>query len=91
MLRFNTFVGGAISVLTTTNGAHFVEANMAEETVVIHSAGQHTLAGNAFLVDGALGIASTNWNATSFIASVAAAAFAITTTSHRNTNAFSFG
>lgn len=64
---------------------------MAEETIVVHSAGQHTLSGDAFLVDGALGVASADGNATSFVASVAATAFAIATASHWNADAFRFG
>ena len=63
---------------------------MAEETVVVHSASQHTLPGNAFFVDSALGIASTDRNASPFIAPVATTAFAITATSHWNTDAFRF-
>lgn len=37
---------------------------MTEETVVVDATGEHTLAGDAFLVDGALRIAGAKWTAT---------------------------
>lgn len=88
---FNTrFISCAIAVLVAANDAHVVEANVAEEAIVVHSAGQHTLAFNAFLIYRAFGIAGTSWNATTVIAFVSSAAFSITSAGNWDTNTLRF-
>ena len=50
---------------------------MTEKTVVVHSAGQHAVAGHALLVDGALGIDGAERDATAFGAAVAVLTVAV--------------
>lgn len=88
---FNTsFVSCTIAILVAANNAHVVEANVAKEAIIVHAAGQHTLAANAFFVHCAFGVVGASWNTTAVIASVSGTAFCITSTSNWNTNAFSF-
>ena len=85
------FIGGAVRVLPTADGAHAVEANVAEETVIVHSAGQHAIAGHALLVDGALGIDGAERDATAFGTAVAVLAVAVAAASDWDSDAFGFG
>ena len=64
---------------------------MAEETVIVHSAGQHAIAGHALLVDGALGIDGAERDATAFGTAVAVLAVAVAATSDWDSDAFGFG
>ena len=64
---------------------------MTEETVVVDTAGEHTLAGDAFLVDGTLRVAGAKWTATAICALVTQLAVSVAAACDRHTDALRLG
>lgn len=82
------FVGRAIFISATSNAAHVVQANVAEEAVVINPAGQHTSSADAFFIEGALRVDSTASNTTAFFTPRSAGTLVIPLAGNRRPDAF---
>jgi len=68
------FVRVAVLISTATERAHVIQANMAQETIIVQPAGQQAIAANALLVQRAFIVHGADWQANVFAAGVAVVA-----------------
>ena len=83
-----TFIGRAVFVLSASDGAHSVEADVAEEAIVVHRTGQHAVALDALFVEGALAVRRAAGHAASFLAAHSSVALAVPLAGRRDADAF---
>ena len=55
------FVCVAIFICSATQGAHVVETNVSEETVIVESTSEQTVSVDAFFIEGTLVVARADW------------------------------
>lgn len=80
----------AVLVRPAAERAHVVQTDMAQEAVVVESAGEQAVAADALLVERALVVGDADWEANVVAAGVAIAAVARVSAGHWQSNALHF-